>query len=137
MPNLRFMISLLALALLLPAAPFGQERRQAGGPPPYDVRAETTARGTAGKMYPFESGPAGPMMILPVTVEGRTLQLILGPADFVEKQTVTIKDGVAVEVTGVPGFQLNGEPAMLTRQVKSGTATLTLRDAAGQPAWGR
>jgi hypothetical protein len=40
-----------------------------------------------------------------------------------------------LEATAFPATQVNGEPAMLTRLVASGTQKLKLRDEKGTPAW--
>ncbi len=137
MSRARFAGSIVTLSLLLSAAPIAQERRQAGGggPRPYDLAAETTIRATAGRTFTIPAGPQQEMVVLTVTTEGGALQLILAPPDVVKKQAFSVKEGAAVEVTGIPGFQVNGEPAMMTRQVKSGSQTLTVRDATGKQVW--
>jgi hypothetical protein len=48
---------------------------------------------------------------------------------------MTFTAGAAIQAIGVPGFKVNGGPAMLIRQITSAGRTLTLRDAAGKPTW--
>jgi hypothetical protein len=131
-------VFVIALAVVASATANGQEQRRQGpsGPPPYDVTAETTIKAVAGRMSTIPAGPDRTMMIMAVTVEGGTLNLILAPPDYVKKQTFAVKEGETVDVTGVPGFRANGAPAMMIRQIKAGAQTLTLRDAKGQPLWG-
>jgi hypothetical protein len=124
----------MAITLALPGLSSGQERRSPPpGPPPYDASAETTITAKAGPTFTMSVGQQ--FMILTVTSEGRVMHVILGPPDFVKKQPFTFKEGASVEVTGVPGYKVNSEPAMMARRLKAGTQTLTLRDAAGKPAW--
>jgi hypothetical protein len=125
----------LAIGLMAYASPAAQERRSGGGGPPYDVAAETTIKATVSRLFEIPAGPDRRMTILTVTADGKTLHLILAPPDFMAKNTFAPKAGDTVEVTGVAGLRVNGEPAMLTRQVRSGGRTLTLRDATGRPAW--
>ena len=134
MSNARFGALVMAIGLIVPGLSNGQERRSPpAGPPPYDTSAETTITATAGATFTMPVGQQ--FMILTVTSEGRVMHLILGPPDFVKKQPFTFKEGASVEATGVPGFRVNSEPAMMARRVKSGTQILTLRDATGKPAW--
>lgn len=134
MVRTRLVPAVLMLALAVPTALLAQERRQAGGAGGYNAAAETTVKMVVVNTYTMPVGDN--LLILAATVEGRPLQVILAPEEYVKKQAFTFTAGATVEVTGMPGAQVNGEPAMLARQVKSGRATLTLRDATGKPAWG-
>jgi len=135
MVRTRLVPAFLMISLAIPTALLAQERRQAGGGAGgYNVSAETTVKMVVSNTYTMPVGDN--LLILAATVEGRALQVILAPEEYVRKQAFTFTAGATVEVTGVPGAQVNGEPAMLARQVKSGAATLTLRDATGKPAWG-
>lgn len=128
----------LALALALSAAASAQERRQGGdgsGLPPYNLSTEVTV---SGKVASTETAPTmsgGEMATVTVTVDGGPLHVLLGPPDFVKKQAFAITANATVQVTGMPGLRLNGEPAMIARTLKVGTRTMTLRDATGAPAW--
>ena len=133
-PTNRFVI---ALALLLTTAGLlAQERRQgpAASGPAYDPKQETTVTGVVGRSYTIQ-GRNAEQMILSVSANGAPLELILGPADFVKQQNFTFTEGAKLEIVGIAGFQVNGEPAMLTRSIKTGAKTLTLRDATGKPVW--
>jgi hypothetical protein len=126
---LTFVIVLLSC---LPAA--AQERRQ-GGPPPYDLAGEKTVSGTIVGTDTITPPERAPMMFLTVTVDGSRLQIILAPDAWMKKQNFVFKAGEQVEVTGVPGFRLNSEPAMMGRKLTSGGRTLEVRDQEGKPRW--
>jgi hypothetical protein len=124
----------IALTLSMPLAAGAQERRQ-GGPPPYDLAGEKTVSGTIVGTDSIAPPNRSPMMYLTVTVDGSRLQIILAPEDWMKKQEFAFKAGSTVEITGVPGFRLNSEPAMMARKLKSGSQTLEVRDAQGKPRW--
>ncbi len=124
-----------ALMLSACAVASAQERRQAG-PPPYDRAKETTVtavvRGVESSQPP--QGPA--QAILMVTYKDAPLAVFLGPDAWFKSQSVSFKEGAAVEVTGLQGARYNGNPAMMPRTIKVGTRVLELRDAEGNPKWG-
>ena len=60
-------------------------------------------------------------------MQGKTLNLLLGPPSWVKQQKFDVKSGATLEMTGVPGYKANGNPALLVRQIKAGKQTLTLR----------
>ena len=113
-----------------------QERRQgAGGPPPYDPKAEVTISGTVEGTETIAPPDRPEQTILLLTVDSKPYAIFLGPTAWVSKQTVTFAKGAAVEVVGNTGFKYNGRPAMQPRTVKAGNRTLTLRAADGKPMW--
>jgi hypothetical protein len=129
----------LALALALSAAASAQERRQGGGNgsglPPYNLSTEVTV---SGKVASTETAPTmsgGEMATVTVTVDGGPIHVLLAPPDFIKKQAFAIAANAPIQITGMPGLRLNGEPAMIARTLKIGTRTMTLRDATGKPAW--
>jgi hypothetical protein len=119
------------ITLVLSAAVNGQMRRQAPpGMPDYDVAREKTVKGSIVRTY---LGPLNELFIVEISVDGGALHLFLGPNEVIAKQTFTFTPGAPIEAIGMPGFKVNGGPALLTRQVTSGKQTLTLRDANGKP----
>ena len=67
--------------------------------------------------------------------EQETIPVHLGPIHYVESQSIQLKTGDVVEVTGsrVP---CDGKPVILAAMVKRGNDVLTLRDLKGRPMWG-
>ena len=113
-----------ALALLVAATLAGAQERRQGGPPPYDPSVERTVAGTMVKTFTMPVGEGN--LSLTATVDGKTLHAIMGPPDFIKEQKFTFKEGAKVEITGMPGFRVNSEPAMLARKK---TATLAMSSA--------
>jgi lysyl-tRNA synthetase class II len=63
-----------------------------------------------------------------------TMQVHLGPVKFLEQQQFTPKVGDSLTVTGSKLTTGKGE-VILAAEVKSGSKSLTLRDAQGMPVW--
>ena len=124
-------LAMVATVLLLGASLHAQMRRQ-GPMAEYNPARETTVKGTVVRTY---IGPLNDLSILEITVDGKALHLFLGPPDEVSKLKVAFPKGAVVEAIAMPGFKVNGEPAMLARQITSGTQKVTLRDATGKPVW--
>jgi hypothetical protein len=128
----------LATAVVALAPAQAQERRAApggageAGPRPYEAAQEETVTGTFVRSF---DGPFGELTIYETTVQGKTLNLLLGPPAFVKQQKFEVASGATLEVIGVPGYKANGSPALLVRQIKSGKQTLTLRRPNGEPVW--
>jgi hypothetical protein len=138
MTRYRILTFVLAGVLAGLAPTHAQERRAPAdrpgeaGPRPYDVAGEQTVTGTFVRSF---EGPFGEMTIFETTVQGKTLNLLLGPPSWVKEQKFDLKSGATLEITGVPGYKAAGNPALLVRQIKSGKQTLTLRRANGDPMW--
>ena len=82
--------------------------------------------------FPGRRGSYGVHFTLQTATE--TIPVHLGPGWYVEKQGVTLAPGDQVEVTG-SRIAFQGQPVIIAQQVNKGGQVLTLRDAAGTPAW--
>ncbi len=71
---------------------------------------------------------------LTLKTDRETVAVHLGPAWWVEKQKPRIAKGDEIEVVG-SRVTFEGKPVVIAREVKKGSETLTLRNAAGVPAW--
>ena len=130
-------LSIMLIAVVLPSAAAGQERRSSGpgGPPPYNLEKEQTITGKIVETRTVGEEFGRPMVILTIAVENRTLHAFLAPPDFVKQQRVALEKGQTVELKAVPGYRVEGEDAVMVREAKVGTATLTLREKDGKPRW--
>jgi hypothetical protein len=63
-----------------------------------------------------------------------TISVHLGPAWFLEKQTMQIGANDTVTVTG-SRVMMEGKPVLIAAQIKKGEEILKLRDDNGVPAW--
>lgn len=137
--HLSGILSLVAAALVaaplvaqMGPGPHGRHDRKGGGPPVYDLAAETTLAGTVAEVVP-QSCPCGGIHVRLTTADG-DVEVGLGPVAFLSELGATFAAGDALEVTGAA--PKNDAPAdFLARSVKKGEATYELRDAAGSPRW--
>lgn len=144
-------IGLVAPAALAQHGPGGQhgagaatQHQQATGPhamqlPTYDTKTEATLKGTvenvttAGRSM-GRGGMAMQERQFTLKTDTGTIEVRLGPPDFVTEQKVQIAKGDTVEVIGSHVTAGESE-VLLAREVRKGDASWTLRDAAGQPLW--
>jgi hypothetical protein len=62
-------------------------------------------------------------------------EVVLGPSAFLDENGFAFAQGDDLEVTGSATRCCGAQP-VLAREIRKGERTLTLRDAAGRPAWG-
>ena len=130
----RFIAAVAALLLSLPALAAPDR----AGPPgrPGRVHDPATVQTVSGEVLEVRTherqGGRGVHLRLS-TAEG-PVDVHLGPAWWLEKQPVQVAKGDKVEVTG-SRVAVEGRPALIAQAVKKGEAELSLRDAAGVPAW--
>jgi hypothetical protein len=103
----------------------------------YDTATETNFKGTVEEVKVYSrGGMGGGGTHLIVKGDDQTLEIHLGPTDFLSKQGMSFAKGDQVTVTGSK-VKLGDAEVILAREVKKGDKTLTLRDAQGLPAWSR
>lgn len=108
-----------------------------GGMPRYDTATVATYKGTVEEIRQHNrAGMAGSGTHLIVKSDGQTLDVHLGPTDFLAAQQMTFAKGDLIEVTGSK-VKFGDAEAIIAREVKKGDKTLTLRDAQGVPKWSR
>lgn len=149
-------LALLGL-LVLPFTYAQQGRGPGQGARLYNPANETTVKGTVEevKSVTGRRGWSGTHLILrtetnitdvqesiekgkvvneSIKKEDGTVDVHLGPAAFLKDKGFTFAKGDKVEVTGARTSFGNSE-AVIAREVKRGSETLTLRDAQGFPKW--
>jgi len=124
------------LGLLVPLS-FAQQGMGGGrGMSRYDPSTEVTVKGTVDKVSQ-PTGPRGwPGTHVALKTATETLDVHLGPADFLAEKKFEIAAGDQVEVIGSK-VKYNGADAILAREIKKGDSNLILRDAQGIPLWSR
>lgn len=142
---MRTIIALLAIGIVA----FATARAGAQpGPPPgrgpgprgsaartYDPKTVETVTGDVVEVEHVSSQRAGGGVHLTLRTEDqKTLAVHLGPAWWVDRQSVKLAPEDHIEVKG-SRVTVDGQPAIIAAEVKKGAATLVLRDAAGVPAW--
>jgi hypothetical protein len=101
----------------------------------YDPHTVETVSGevTTVETIPHAGGRSGGVH-LALKTDRETISVHLGPAWYIDKQKLHVARGDKIEVEGSRVTD-EGKPAIVARQIKKGNETLTLRDAAGVPAW--
>jgi hypothetical protein len=71
---------------------------------------------------------------LTVKIESDTIDVFLGPIDFLKEFEITFAKGDKLEIIGSK-VKFGGAHIVLARQVRRDETTLYLRDAKGKPHW--
>ena len=71
---------------------------------------------------------------LTVKIESETVDVYLGPADYLKDFEITFAKGDKLEIIGSK-VKFGGVHIVLARQVRRDETTLYLRDAKGKPHW--
>jgi hypothetical protein len=71
---------------------------------------------------------------LTVKIESDTIDVFLGPVDFLKEFEITFAKGDKLEIIGSK-VKFGGAHIVLARQVRRDETTLYLRDAKGKPHW--
>jgi hypothetical protein len=73
-------------------------------------------------------------MYFTLRMSNRSVEVQIGPTDFVERCGFQLKIGEMIEVVGMPLFW-NGRNVVLARRVSNATSVLVVRDRDGHPMW--
>ena len=135
-----FRLASLCLALVVVLAlPLAAQMHQGqnGGAPRYDPKTEITVSGTIEEVKQLPSpGRGGEGTHLMVKTDKETFDVHVGPAWFLKDHNYSFAKGDHVEVIGSK-VQFAGSDALIAREIKKGSETITLRDIQGIPAWSR
>jgi hypothetical protein len=71
---------------------------------------------------------------LTVKIESDTMDVYLGPVDYLKDFDITFAKGDKIEIIGSK-IKFDGARIVLARQVRRDEATLYLRDVKGKPHW--
>ena len=96
----------------------------------YDVRAEQVYEGTVGSKGRVVDG----LMYFTLRMSDRTIDIEIGPEEFVEQSGFKLKIGNVITATGMP-LVWNGRDIVLAREVSTMTSVLVVRDRDGYPMW--
>jgi hypothetical protein len=135
-------LSVLGAATLLAAATVSVLMAQTGAggaPPTYDVKTETTIKGTVESVDTVTgTGGRGRHALggthLVVKSEKEALAVHVGPTAYLTEKGIALAKGDTLEILG-SRVTIDKEPVVIARQIKKGDNTWTLRDASGRPLW--
>lgn len=129
-------VPLLALALLITAAPLLAQQKQTNSVPKYDPAAETVFKGTVDEVRdrecPMSRGVGSHLMFK--LGDGKTIEVHLAPTKFVKAYELTFNKGDQLEIRGTK-VTFEGVETIFAREVKRGTDTFAFRDKEGNPIW--
>ena len=128
----RLRSSLLSFLMVMPGV-FAGAKDPAVTAPAYDTKTETQFEAIVGEARQVSSG-ALIGTFLTVKYKGESLDVYLGPDEFVKLFEVQFKAGHEVQVTGSK-VKFEGKDLILAREVEIGKVTLRLRDGQGSPNW--
>ena len=133
------MLMLLLMIMFAPISLFAQQGRGAMADSahhePYNVNTIETVIGKVSRIDQLPGRREGMVGIHAMLETGdETIEVHLGPYSYISKQTLQLKEGDTIEVTGSRITHEN-KPAILATKVKNGEEVLTLRDEKGKPLW--
>ena len=133
-------LSLLGIAMLvITTTSMAQPPAWAGGGncvSNYDPRAEVTMKATVEDVTQVAGKRGWNGTHLTVSGEGGTIEVHLGPSNYIEKQQFSFAKGDQIEVTGSK-VKFEGTEVVLARQITKDGKTLILRNEQGIPNWSR
>jgi len=102
----------------------------------YDPAKEQTI---SGQVVSLETSAPMPgmtpgMQMLVQTDDGKSTRVQVGPAWYLERQDLDLKENTRVQVTGARA-EIEGQPVLMAREVQFDGQVITLRDAQGMPLW--
>lgn len=125
---------LTALTAALIAAPAAAQQGRNRGEHSYDPATVTTVESTVQEVT-LESGRGrGNGVHLVLATEDEPTVVHVAPRFWLDDNELSFAAGDAVTVTGSKTV-VNGEPALIAREITVNGASLTLRDESGFPAW--
>lgn len=109
------------------------------GSPMYDVKTETTIKGTVESVDTIAgTGGRGHRSMggthLVVKTERETIEVHVGPTAYLTEKGITLAKGDTLEIVG-SRVTIDKEPVVIAKEIKKGDNTWTLRDASGRPMW--
>ena len=139
LPRLVFLVVWVSSGTLLVAAQHhhGHHVHHHGTLPLYDTSTEETLEGTVEEAFQWdEPGCADCDSGVHVYLEGRDVEIHLGPLAYLESAGCKIREGDAVRVVG-SRLPVRGDTILLARELHCGEQHVALRDELGRPLWNR
>lgn len=102
--------------------------------PRYDTSTEATLKGSVEAVRQI-SGPKGwGGTHLTLKTEKESIDVHVGPSWYLTQKHINFEKGEQIEVTG-SRVKFGDSDALITREIKKGGQTLTLRNSQGIPLW--
>jgi hypothetical protein len=108
--------------------------RGARGARNFDPKTVTTVQGEILDVGRIPHGRRGEGVHLVIAYGSEKLAVHVGPAFFVDEQSLKLAKGDRIEVKG-SRVVMDGTPALIAQEIKRGSESMVLRDADGFPLW--
>jgi hypothetical protein len=137
MKNLKSVLMALmavTIGLTFAATALAQGQGMGMGMRNYDPKTEITVKGTVEDVQQLQGGNAWMGTHLLLKTDSGTMDVHVGPSDFVTKNNFSFAKGDAIEVVGSK-VTIQDKEALLAREIVKDGKTLVLRNAQGIPEW--
>ena len=124
----------LMAALAFASSAMAQPRRSR--PARFDPATVTSVEGEIQDIQRISRPRAQEGVHLTLSTGTESIDVHLGPASYLDVQSVKLAKGDRVKVTGSKET-VGGKTGIIAQEVQRGDEQLVLRDAAGVPAWSR
>lgn len=126
--------ALLASWIALPSVAQMRGRGPRATAPMYNTATEVTLKGSVEAVKQVTGPQTWGGTHLSLKTDKETIDVHVGPSWFLAQHKMSFAKGDQIELTG-SRVKFGSEDAVLAREIKKGSETLTLRNAQGMPAW--
>jgi hypothetical protein len=127
-------IALFIFVILLGIAVFAQAQGPRAGTPNYDPKTETKVSGTVADVQQYSRGGWRTGTHLTLKTDSETLDVHVGPSQYVLSKQFSFAKGDQIEVLGSK-VRIADADVLIAREITKAGKTLTLRNAQGIPLW--
>jgi DNA/RNA endonuclease YhcR with UshA esterase domain len=131
---------IVMLSLLLGTIGIAMQAQTGPGPGKcmsnYDPKTEATMSGTVDRVTQQNGHGGWQGTHLFLKTDTGTMEVHVGPADYITSQQFSFATGDVVEVTGSK-VKIQHQDVLIAREIKKEGKTLVLRNAQGVPSWSR
>jgi hypothetical protein len=125
----------LALALIASSVSIAAPAKDpAPAEPKYDTATVIDVTATIAAVREVAKGQAMAGLHLDMTISGETVDVYVGPTEFVKIFEVNFSKGDSIHLIGSK-VKWQDANVVLARDIIMGTVTLSLRDNTGEPLW--
>ena len=124
--------AVVSVAVLALASSLGWAQTASKAGPKYDVASEVKVKGVIEDIRDVPGTMQGTQLL--VKTDTKTVQVYVGPGDFLKEIEVSFNKGDQINVVGAQAPN-SAEEIILAREITVGSNTFTLRDDKGIPVW--
>lgn len=129
-------VVLFISVILLGIPVIAQTQRPRAGRANYDPKTETKVSGTVEDVQQYSRGGWRTGTHLTLKTDSETLDVHVGPSQYVSSKQFSFAKGDQIEVLGAK-VKIGDADVLIAREITKAGKTLTLRNAQGIPLWSR